>query len=102
MLLKPVPRRLYKYRSFNVNSLRLLTEAEIYYADPRRFNDPLDCNPTINVDVERSDLEHLCYKLLRSIGLNNKEAAAAIHEYRFSSTEYGDYETDHDAAEYLK
>jgi hypothetical protein len=101
MPLRQLPRRLYKYRLFDVNSLRLLTNAEIYYADPRRFNDPLDCNPTVNVDVERSALEHLCYKLRRDIGLNNDEAAAAINEYRYASTEYGDYKTDHYAAEYL-
>ena len=41
------PSRLYKYQTFNVNLLRLITDAEAYYSDPRQFNDPLDCNPTI-------------------------------------------------------
>jgi hypothetical protein len=40
-LKRPLPKRLYKYRSFNINSLRLLTEGEIYYSNPRAFNDPL-------------------------------------------------------------
>jgi len=102
MPLRALPRRLYKYRPFNVNSLRLLTEAEICYADPRRFNDPLDCNPTINVDVDRRALEHLCYQLLQDSGLNKEEAANIINERRYSSTEYGDYENDPDADEYLK
>lgn len=59
-----LPHRLYKYRAFNVNTLRLLSEAEVYYADPADFNDPLDCSPTIEIDTDRSSLEKLCYKML--------------------------------------
>ncbi len=102
MTLRPLPRRLYKYRSFNTHSLRLLTEAEIYYSDPRAFNDPLDCKPTIKVDVDRASLERLCYRLLRDTGANKEEAASIIHHLRYMSTEHGDYETDADVENYLK
>ena len=101
MTLRPLPRKLYKYRSFNVYTLRLLTEAEIYYSDPRCFNDPLDCNPTITVDVDRLSLERLCYKQLRNTGINEQKASAAINELRCKSTEYGDYKTDASVEKYL-
>jgi hypothetical protein len=101
--LKPLlPKRLYKYRSFNVNSLRLLTEAEIYYSNPRAFNDPLDCNPPIEVDVDRASLEHLCYKMLRDTAVTKEAAEQRINDWRYESTEYGDYRTDPDVDKYLK
>ena len=63
MSLKPIPQKLYKYRTFDINSLKLLVDGQTYYADPRNFNDPLDCNPEIEVDVDRSSLEKLFLKL---------------------------------------
>jgi len=79
-----LPQKLYKYCAFSTQSLRLLTRAEAYYADPRCFNDPLDCQPTVQIDVDRSELERLCYKLLRRT--KEREAAiAAINELRYLS-----------------
>jgi hypothetical protein len=59
-----VPDKLYKYKSFNVFTLRMLTQNVIYYADPTSFNDPLDCKPEIHVDVDNASLERLCHKLI--------------------------------------
>ena len=64
MSLTSIPRKLYKYRRFDVFCLRLLTNAEIMYSDPRSFNDPLDCDPTIEVDLDRVEMEHLCYRMM--------------------------------------
>jgi hypothetical protein len=50
------PKRLYKYRPFDVYTLRLLSEAEVFYADPASFNDPLDGSPTIQIDTDRPTL----------------------------------------------
>ena len=54
-----LPKKPYKYRAFNVNTLRLLTASEAYYADPKQLNDPLDCKTTIENDVDRLALEKL-------------------------------------------
>lgn len=35
--------RLYKYRKFDTNALRILTSKELYFAAPIKLNDPLDC-----------------------------------------------------------
>jgi Protein of unknown function (DUF2971) len=101
MLSKPVPRKLYKYRRFDVFCLRLLTHAEVRYSDPRLFNDPLDCSPSIEVDLDRGAMEHLCYQmLLRTHSKGN--AKAEINNYRYLSSEYGDFRTDLDVENYLK
>ena len=96
-----MPRKLYKYRAFNVFCLRLLTHGEISYSDPRTFNDPLDCDPTIEVDIDRSALEHLCYAFLRSTK-TEADAKAEIDNYRYLSTEYGDFKADPSVEDYLK
>jgi hypothetical protein len=49
---KPPPPRPLKYRSFGTYTLRIVSEAEVFFAKPSMFNDPLDCNPTVSVDVE--------------------------------------------------
>jgi Protein of unknown function (DUF2971) len=91
-----IPRRLYKYREFGINTLRLLSEAEVYYANPLSFNDPLDSRPEIEVDVPLSDLVKTCYRMLLE-RLATDEAKKKIYEFRYLSSEYGDYKTDKDA-----
>jgi hypothetical protein len=100
--LKRLPQRLYKYRSFNNIALRALTQPKVYYSDPRHFNDPLDCKPTIKVDVDLPSLERLCCKLLQDAGADKKEAANVIHDQHYASTRYGDYETNPCVEKYLK
>lgn len=99
MLAVKTPRRLYKYRAFNVNTLRLLDLAEVYYADPRGFNDPLDCAPSIQVDTDIANLEQLLFRML--VKKRGKESALQVmNNHRYMSTEYGDYKTDPDTAAY--
>ena len=63
------PDKLYKYAAFNTYSLRLLSEGEAFYSNPKNFNDPLDCNPTINIDTDIKEIEAL---LSHMIGENPK------------------------------
>ena len=55
-----LPKKLYKFCAFNARCLNLLNRERIYYSDPTTFNDPLDCNPTINGDLSTDDLVRLC------------------------------------------
>ena len=95
-----LPTKLYKYRSFQVNSLRAITQAEVFYARPSTFNDPLDCDPTIEVDIGRVTLERLAYRMLLR-RMNEEEARGEINRLRYYSTEYGDYKSDPEVASYL-
>ena len=93
------PKHLYKYRAFNVNTLRLLDLAEVYYADPRGFNDPLDCDPSIQVDTDIASLEKLLYRML--VKIQGKDSALReMNNHRYMCTEYGDYKTDAKTAAY--
>lgn len=92
-------KNLYKYRSFGVNSLRELCESEVYFSDPKKFNDPLDCSPTLINDVNLSDLEKLCHRMI--VNNHNKDKAnRKLHNYRCLSTEYGDYKRDPEVQKY--
>ena len=108
--MKPLyPKSLYKYRSFSIRTLRLLAQAEIYYSDPANFNDPLDCNPTIEIDLDRPDLVKLFLKMraaqLRKTGKIVAEArATAKDDYErifYNAKEYGHPDRDPRANKYL-
>lgn len=59
----PVPTRLYKYRNFDLYALRMLTSSFVYFSDPAQFNDPLDCKPDLDVDVDLNSLESLFMRM---------------------------------------
>ena len=90
---KKTPLKLYKYRPFDVNSLRLLTGLEVFYANPRNFNDPLDCNPTVQINTDCDSLERLCYQMLKD-AYGKENALKKIKNFQYMSTEYGDYKKD--------
>jgi hypothetical protein len=95
-----MPKKLYKYRAFNVSALRSLTEAEVRYTQPNSFNDPMDCDPTIEVDLKRTTLEELYYRLLLR-RLEKQVAIDKVNYLRRVSREYGDFEKDKDVEDYL-
>lgn len=95
-----MPDNLYKYRSFGVNALRAITEAEAFYAKPSTFNDPLDCDPTIDMDIDRVHLERLLHRMLLK-HKSDEEARNDIGYFRYMSSEYGDYKTEPDVENYL-
>jgi hypothetical protein len=55
---------LYKYRRFEPKALHMLCESEVHFSDPLKFNDPLDCSPTVIVDIALSDLKNLYCKMI--------------------------------------
>jgi Protein of unknown function (DUF2971) len=98
------PRKLYKYYPFNTRTLRLITHSHLYYASPRTFNDPLDCKPTIDVDVETYDLQKLYVKLLgetHSIDNANEKLQRLRYFSEDTSDDFGN-ETDVDPDENFK
>lgn len=76
-----------------------MSKAEIYYANPRSFNDPLDCDPTIHVDIDLPDLEKLCSRFI-AVADGAEKAKRAIGVHQYMSTEYGDYKTNKNAQKY--
>ncbi len=85
---KRLPRSLFKYRSFGTYTLRMVSEAEVFFAKPSTFNDPFDCNPTVFVDVEWKDVERL-WKSIALKQMGKEKAIDAINHYRYGATEDG-------------
>lgn len=82
MMLK-IPSRLYKYKSFSVDSLDLLVSDRLYFADPTTFNDPLDCNPSVLNDIDDAyELNAILHKLVKDNHQKELEKAAKKIRYR--------------------
>ncbi len=56
MMAKKLPRRLYKYRPFNNQTLDMMVSETLFFADPATFNDPLDTKPCLKTDLENGEL----------------------------------------------
>ena len=83
---------LYKYRPFDTNTLSMLANSEVFYSNPSSFNDPLDCKPTLTIDVSFLELEKLCFKMLENEYGTNK-AATEIDNCRYYAKEPEDIGT---------
>lgn len=91
--------KLYKYRAFGVYSLSELCDSNIFFADPKIFNDPLDCSPTLVNDLKLDETERLAHRIYL-LNSNKSEADKEIGRCRYMSTEYGDYKFDRGARSY--
>ena len=95
-----VPNKLFKYRKFDARTLRLITNQELYYANPRTFNDPLDCAFEVNVDI---GLKELVALLKRVYGPDREQEWRYEVDYIFHrATEEGDWTIDKKARDYLE
>ena len=82
------PKTIYRYQRFNVTTVESLCHDTLYFANPAAFNDPLDCQPTIDADSDIDTLRHLLLELvkrrveaeslavLNKVHLKSKKAAA--------------------------
>ena len=77
------PNRLFKYVSFTPRVLQQLCMGEVHFADPSTFNDPLDCRPTVNADLEIPDLKEVLAQLI--VRRVSKEVSDAMKKLRFKS-----------------
>lgn len=58
------PKIIYRYQSFNALSLDSLCHDELYFSDPSKFNDPLDCSPTVERDSDKKTLQEILESLV--------------------------------------
>lgn len=66
--MKP-PEKLYKYCAINPNSFRAIVRSQVFHSLPVQFNDPLDCNPSLELDISARQLETLLRKMLADEGI---------------------------------
>ena len=60
-----LPNTFYRYRGFSTNTLDSLCHDSLHFGHPGTFNDPLDCNPTIECDSNLDELRNLLSVLIR-------------------------------------
>ncbi len=80
------PNRLFKYRSFNDKTIGMLVDDQLYFADPRSFNDPLDTKPTVTTDLDSDTLVTTLRNLIEQRMGAEMEAAAKTLRYRGTKT----------------
>lgn len=81
-----VPKRLYKYRTFDARTLESLVDDKVYYANPNTFNDPLDSRPSLQTDLSLPELEAALRTLVESRVSAEMKAAAETIKYRGPKT----------------
>lgn len=78
-MISKLPERIYRYQSFSALSIDALCLDKLYFSDPNRFNDPLDCKPAFINDVDkitlRNVLSTLVEKRVTSEVINSLQAA---------------------------
>lgn len=96
---REIPAKLYKYRRFDVMTLNMITDHGLFFADPRSFNDPLDCELAIEPDISpkrMSDLLKVLYGPDREAHWHH-EIASSVHY----AGEHGDIKVPGEARDYL-
>ena len=82
-----VPKRLYKYRHFDGLALESLVYDMLYFADPSKFNDPLDTRPSLEVDVGEEDLARMLRTLVEQRASDELSAGLKTGKVRGSRAE---------------
>jgi len=58
------PKKVFRYRGFSSLTVDALVRDELFFSDPRLFNDPLDCQPTVEADSGLEELRELLSELM--------------------------------------
>lgn len=56
--------KLYRYQKFSAQSLQLLCHDELYFSDAQAFNDPLDCQPHVEVGTDIREMRSILRRLV--------------------------------------
>jgi hypothetical protein len=78
-----VPKKLYKYQRYNVQTLENLKKQCLWFSRPLRFNDPFDCAITYLVERATEDDWRRVYAHFRQMWLEEKDQRkrASLAEY---------------------
>jgi hypothetical protein len=76
------PRYLYKYRAIDDNTLKSIRNSEYWFAQPKMFNDPFDCNLSEILNHSLEDFKnYLAYQNNKS-GMTEKEYKTHIKNFK--------------------
>ena len=83
---KRLPTRLYKYRALTARTLDMVVGDQLHFADPRTFNDPLDTRPSLEADVDESELGRILRTLIERSTAARMRAGAREMKLKDSRT----------------
>ncbi|HCR0223112.1 TPA: DUF2971 domain-containing protein [Klebsiella aerogenes] len=82
-----IPDHLYKYKSFNSDSLELIIADKLFFSHPSKFNDPLDCQTQVIDDIEdEEELKEILFKLHQNNAREKLLSAAKKLRYKGPKT----------------
>ena len=59
------PKIIYRYQRFSDVSIDALCHDQLYFANPASFNDPLDCQPSVESDSNKTELRLILTEQIR-------------------------------------
>ncbi len=82
----------YKYRIFNINTVRTIVNSEVYFSSPNDFNDPFDCQiPLIYSSSEQEWKDQLINEYRKRLPTNTPENQIKhLIEKQFSGKDIGE------------
>ena len=83
---KRLPARLYKYRDLTARTLDMVVGDQLHFADPSTFNDPLDTRPSLDADVDESELGRILRTLIEQSTAAKMRAGAKAMSLKDSKT----------------
>ena len=83
------PKRLYKYRDLTARTLDMVVGDDLYFADPTTFNDPLDCRPSLSIDLNEGELKGVARSLTQL--RKHEELNAAAKTMRLKGAKSRDF-----------
>ena len=86
---KQMPKRLYRYQPFSGRTLDMIVSDTIHYSDPAAFNDPLDAKPSLDANLDITELVEIVRALVEQ--RTKAEMAAAAKTMKVK----GDKATNH-------
>ena len=58
------PKKIYRYQKFTTWAIGTLCHDQLHFAEPNSFNDPFDCQPSVESDSDRNTLRQILSKLI--------------------------------------
>ena len=97
------PKTVYRYRAFSATTMDILCHDDVYFSNPKSFNDPLDCNPTLENDSPIEDLRKLLASMIaRRVETEVLHNLQQAHVKGIQATEYVKEQAHSEAVNGLK
>lgn len=75
-----IPRKLYKYRATGTNLDKILDKCSLWYAAPQSFNDPFDCQLSVNIGSTKAEIVENMKNNRSLIDLEDEEMRETVYK----------------------